>query len=530
MTISFSPDDVDYIDKLNQLAASVGGAGVTSVAATSPVQSSGGTTPTISILMAGSSQSGALSSTDWNTFNNKLSSVPNTAVTAGSYGSATQAGTFTVGADGRLTSAGNVTITPAWGSITGKPTFATVATTGSYSDLTDTPSPYSLPTASTTVLGGVKVDGTTITINGSGVISSSGGGGGGGSLAIKDEGVSLTPSATSIDFVGAGVTATNSGSAVTVTIPATDISTKLDVNNPNYTGTFTGGTGVINIGSNQFAKDANGNIGLGTSGVNGSNLTLAKPITGSTQAFAINNSGVIQSDVTSSAFGMNVQLGTAAAAFTLNTLNGVRVAQGTVGAGSTITSQYAFHAANDFIGATNNYGFFGNIPAGTGRWNLFMQGTALNHMQGNLLLGSASDTGEKLQVTGTAKVSGTLTATNVVTNGYTAGYLEIPQNSQSAAYTLVLADAGRHLLHPSADTTARTFTIPANVSVAFPIGTAISFINQNGGGAITIAITSDVMRLAGAGTTGSRTLAANGIATAIKVTATEWIISGVGLT
>ena len=38
---------------------------------------------------------------------------------------------------------------------------------------------YSLPTSSTSTLGGVKVDGSTITINGSGVISSSGGGGGG---------------------------------------------------------------------------------------------------------------------------------------------------------------------------------------------------------------------------------------------------------------------------------------------------------------------------------------------------------------
>ena len=36
---------------------------------------------------------------------------------------------------------------------------------------------YSLPTSSTSTLGGVKVDGSTITINGSGVISSSGGGG-----------------------------------------------------------------------------------------------------------------------------------------------------------------------------------------------------------------------------------------------------------------------------------------------------------------------------------------------------------------
>lgn len=106
----------------------------------------------------------------------------------------------------------------------------------------------------------------------------------------------------------------------------------------------------------------------------------------------------------------------------------------------------------------------------------------------------------------------------------------IPQNSQSAAYTLLIDDAGKHIFHPSADTTARIWTIPANASVAFPIGTAVTFINQNGAGVITIAITSDTMRLAGAGTTGSRTLAANGIATAVKVTATEWIISGVGLT
>lgn len=105
----------------------------------------------------------------------------------------------------------------------------------------------------------------------------------------------------------------------------------------------------------------------------------------------------------------------------------------------------------------------------------------------------------------------------------------IPQNSQSTAYTLVLADANKHILHPSADTTARTFTIPANSSVAYPIGTAITFVNQNAAGVLTIAITTDTMRLAGVGTTGSRTLAANGTATALKITSTEWIISGVGL-
>lgn len=110
-----------------------------------------------------------------------------------------------------------------------------------------------------------------------------------------------------------------------------------------------------------------------------------------------------------------------------------------------------------------------------------------------------------------------------------AGFRGIPQNSKSAAYTTVAADAGKHIFHPSADTTARTFTIDSNANVAYPVGTAITFINQNSAGVITIAITSDTMRLAGAGTTGSRTLAANGIATAIKVASTEWIISGTGL-
>ena len=34
--------------------------------------------------------------------------------------------------------------------------------------------------------------------------------------------------------------------------------------NPSYTGTLTGGTGVVNLGSGQFYKAAGGNVGLGT--------------------------------------------------------------------------------------------------------------------------------------------------------------------------------------------------------------------------------------------------------------------------
>jgi hypothetical protein len=103
----------------------------------------------------------------------------------------------------------------------------------------------------------------------------------------------------------------------------------------------------------------------------------------------------------------------------------------------------------------------------------------------------------------------------------------LAQQSKSADYTLVLSDANKHVLHPTADNNARTFTIPANASVAFDIGTCITFINQIN--TVTIAITSDTMTLASVGSTGSRTLAANGIATAIKVGSASWVISGTGL-
>lgn len=106
----------------------------------------------------------------------------------------------------------------------------------------------------------------------------------------------------------------------------------------------------------------------------------------------------------------------------------------------------------------------------------------------------------------------------------------IRQNSQSANYTLQLTDIGYQIYHPSTDTAARTWTIPANSAVAFPIGAVVTFVNDTGAGAITIAINSDTLVLAGVGSTGSRTLAADGNATALKIGATRWQISGSGLT
>jgi hypothetical protein len=110
------------------------------------------------------------------------------------------------------------------------------------------------------------------------------------------------------------------------------------------------------------------------------------------------------------------------------------------------------------------------------------------------------------------------------------GYMGIPQSTDATttgAYTITAADSGEHV-YASA---TRTVTIPANSSLALPVGTTIVFI-AGAGATMTIAINTDTLLMAGSGTGGagtSRTLAPHGIATAVKVTSTLWYISGNGL-
>jgi len=109
------------------------------------------------------------------------------------------------------------------------------------------------------------------------------------------------------------------------------------------------------------------------------------------------------------------------------------------------------------------------------------------------------------------------------------GYLNAPVNSQSADYTTVLADSGKAILHPASDANARTFTIAANGSVAYATGTIIAFVNMSANN-LSIAINTDTMYLSGTGSTGTRTLAQYGVASAIKLDSTTWLISGTNLT
>ena len=117
----------------------------------------------------------------------------------------------------------------------------------------------------------------------------------------------------------------------------------------------------------------------------------------------------------------------------------------------------------------------------------------------------------------------TATAASTATS---VGYMGIPQSATATTGTLNISDAGKHIY---VNTNGQTITIPANSAVAYPIGTAISFIAGISATTMSIA-NNDNMYLAGTGAAGTRTLAANGMATAIKVAATVWYINGTGLT
>jgi len=61
-----------------------------------------------------------------------------------------------------------------------------------------------------------------------------------------------------------GTTATQTLTNKTLTAPTITGAGTAEFGNLSYTGTLTGGTGVVNIGSGQVYKDASGNVGVGT--------------------------------------------------------------------------------------------------------------------------------------------------------------------------------------------------------------------------------------------------------------------------
>lgn len=262
--------------------------------------------------------------------------------------------------------------------------------------------------------------------------------------------------------------------------------------------------------------------------LNTSTPQLEAPQAGSTYTFPRAITGTVAFGVAGSSLG--------AVSFSGNTSGTVTV-QPAAAAGTWTFTLPTSAGTNNYALLTNGSGVtswgqiaIGSAVSGLGTGVATALGINVGSAGAPVLFNGAGGTPSSLVLTNAtgspALTDPTITPSTPATNS--VGYLGVPQNSKSAAYTTVMSDAGKHILHPASDNNARTFTIDSNANVAYPIGTALTFINLIN--TVTIAITSDTMYLAGTGSTGSRTLAAYGVATAVKVGTTTWVISGTGLT
>jgi hypothetical protein len=171
-------------------------------------------------------------------------------------------------------------------------------------------------------------------------------------------------------------------------------------NNYAFRGAIPSGTGRWNLYMDGTADNyLAGSLGVGSFAPAGYTIYAAKQITGATISYGVFTTGTIQSDVTAKVAYYQTYGQTAATTFTLTDLYNYTADQGTIGAGSIVTNQYGFHVSQNVIGATNNYAFYGNIAAATGRWNIYMNGTANNYLAGSVGIGTTS-IGAKLHVVG----------------------------------------------------------------------------------------------------------------------------------
>jgi hypothetical protein len=118
-------------------------------------------------------------------------------------------------------------------------------------------------------------------------------------------------------------------------------------------------------------------------------------------------------------------------------------------------------------------------------------------------------------------------AIRTVGNGFDDALAKLTINSQTATYTVVLADNKNTLVTMNV-ATANDFLIPTNASVAFPIGSVINVV-QTGVGKTTIeAVSSGTTTISSTGSTSTAPdlRAQFSAASCVKVATDSWIILG----
>lgn len=201
--------------------------------------------------------------------------------------------------------------------------------------------------------------------------------------------------------------------------------------------------GIATNSAYAFGIDSAGRVGLGALPTAGVSIYMAKSLTGSANSYGIYNLSTVQSDVTSIASGFTSAMTTAASAtpaamrhfFALKPSAFVGVP----------AAQAGFFADASLVGATNNFGFYSNIPAGAGgQYGFYGAGDAPNRFVGETLVVGPAGLGY-----GTG-AGGTVTQATSRTTGVTL-------NKPTGAITLVSA---------AGSATPASFTVTNSLVVA----------------------------------------------------------------
>jgi len=235
--------------------------------------------------------------------------------------------------------------------------------------------------------------------------------------------------------------------------------------------------------------DSAGRVGIGSTSLTGFNIRSSLNPTGATSTTNLRVDGTIQSDVTSTSIVFASFPATAAASFTLSNLRHFQASQNTIGAGSAVTTQTGFLAESTLIGATNNYGFYGNIAAGTGRWNFYAAGTADNYFGGATTI-STSSTDAALRVTQTG--AGNALLVEDTTNPDSSPFIVDASGNVVVGYTstvsvgggtrpLTVNGAGQILVRATNDTSGPTLNLGKTRSTSLASNTIVQNGDQLGG-------------------------------------------------
>lgn len=187
------------------------------------------------------------------------------------------------------------------------------------------------------------------------------------------------------------------------------------------------------------------------------------------------------------------------------------------------SSAFTFNRLTNTVSMANSLSVTGNSNVG----NIGGSTATFTNLTGNLTTAAQPNITSVGTLTSLTVNPGDITGTTG--GGFTIGYLDIPQVTlaSGATVTLGLTDRAKHYYFTGSGTA--TVTIPLNATVAFPIGTVITFVN-NGSVIINIARTAGVaLYLVGNSTNTNRSLSPYGMCTILKVATDTWYINGVGV-